>query len=52
MSEIFYQEFPGFYAVRQHKSTQHGFPIMTASVDLDDILNEGDDANLKDKLRS
>ena len=46
-----YQEYPGFYALRHHKNTQHGFPIKTADVDPKDIFNENDDANLKDELR-
>ena len=41
-----YQEFPGFYALKQHKNNQHGFPIKTAKVDRDDIINEVDDTDL------
>ena len=33
------QEFPGFCALRRHKNTQHAFPMKTANVDLDDIIN-------------
>ena len=47
-----YQEFPGFYALRQHKNTHHGFPVKTANVDPDDIVNEFDDRNLEEDLRS
>ena len=50
--EICYQEFPGFHALRQRKNIQHGFPSKTENVDLDDIINEVDDANLKEDLRS
>ena len=50
--EICYQEFPGFYVLRQHKNTHNGFPIRTANVDLDNILNEVDDANFKEELLS
>ena len=50
--KLCYQEFPGFYASRQHKTNQHGFPIKTTKFDPDDIINEVDDMNLKEKLRS
>ena len=44
--------FPGFYALRQRKNTQHGSPIKTANVDRDEIINKVDDMNLKEELRS
>ena len=47
-----YQHFPGFYALPQHEGTQHGFPINTANIDRDDIINKVDDANLKEEMRS
>ena len=47
-----YQEFPGFYILSQQKDTQHGFPIKTASIDPDDIINEVDDMNFNEELRS
>ena len=50
--KLCYPESPGFYALRQHKYTQHGVAIKTANVDPDDIINEVDDANLKEELRS
>ena len=46
------QELPGFWTLRQHKNIQHGSPIKTANVDSDDIINELDDANPKEELRS
>ena len=46
------QQFPRFYALRQHKNTQHDFLIRKAKSDPDDIINEVDDANLKEELRS
>ena len=49
---MFYQEFPGFHALRQLKNTQSGFPIKIALVELDDIFNEVDDPSLKEELRS
>ena len=42
-----YQEFPGFYASRQHINTQHDFPIRTKNVDPEKILNDFVDANLQ-----
>ena len=50
--KLCYQEFPGYYALRQHKNTQHGFPIKTANVDPDDIINQMDNTNLEEELRS
>ena len=50
--KLCYQEFPGVYDWRQHKNTQHGFFIKSANVDLDDIINEVDDTNLKEELTS
>ena len=50
--KLCYQEFPRFYALRQHKSTQHGFSIKTANLDPEDIMNEEDDTNLKEEVRS
>ena len=47
-----FQEIPGFYALRQHQNTKHGFPIKTAKFDLDDIINQVDDKNLIEELRS
>ena len=34
------------------KNTQHGLPIKTENADADDIVNEVDDANLKEEFRS
>ena len=48
---IYYEGFLGFY-VLQHQNTQHGFPIKTANVEPDDVLNEVNDSNLKEELRS
>ena len=50
--KLCYQEFPGSFASRQHKNTQHGFPIKTANVHPVDIIHEVEDANLKQELRS
>ena len=32
---LFYQEFPGFYALRQHRNTQHGIKVGSRTRDLD-----------------
>ena len=45
--KLFCQDFSGFYALRQHKNTQRGFPIKTTNVGPDDIINEVDEANSK-----
>ena len=37
--KLCYQNFPGFNALHQHENTKHGFPIKTANVDLDNIIN-------------
>ena len=50
--KVCYQEFPEKYALRQHKNTEHGFPIKAANVDPDVIINEVDDLNLKAEVRS
>ena len=47
-----YHKFSDVYALRQHKNTQHSFPIKTARVQLEDILTENDDSNLEEELRS
>ena len=50
--KLCYQEFSGFNALRQHKITQHGFPIKIAKVDSDDMINELDDMKIEEELRS
>ena len=50
--ELFNKELPGFYALREQKNAPYGFPIKSATVHLDDIFNEVDDANLEEDLRS
>ena len=47
-----YQNFRGFYALRQRKDTQHGFPINPAVADPDDIINEVYSMFVKEELRS
>ena len=43
--KLFYAEFPGFYALRQHKNTQHG-PQMgfgASNIEVGDIVGDVDD---------
>ena len=50
--KICYREFPGFYALRQHKNIQLGFPIKKTNVGPDDMDNKADDGNLIKELLS
>ena len=52
--KLFYAEFPGFYALRQHRSTQHGAQIGsgTRDVDLEQIVGDVEDHSLREELRS
>ena len=47
-------EFPGFYASRQHKNTQHRKQIGfgASSIDVEDILGDVDDQSLREELQS
>ena len=47
-------EFPGFYALRQHKNTQHGTQIGfgSSNIDVDDIMGDVDDQSLREELQS
>ena len=46
--------FLGFYALRQHKSTQHGTQIGfgTSNIDLEDRVGDADDQSLREELES
>ena len=48
------QEFPGFYALRQHRNTQHGMQIgsKTRDVDVEHIVGDVEDHSLREELRS
>ena len=48
------QEFPRFYALRQHRNTQHGMQIgsRTRDVDVEHIVGDGQDQTLREELRS
>ena len=50
--KLCYKEYLGFYAFRQRKNTQRSCPIKSTYVETDDIINEVDDTNLKQELRS
>ena len=47
-------EFPGFYALRQHKNTQHGKQIGLGASDIvvEDIVGDVDDQSLREELQS
>ena len=47
-------EFPGFYALRQHKNTQHGKQIGfgACNIDVEDIVGDIDDQSLREELQS
>ena len=52
--KLCYQEFPGFYALRQHRNTQHGTQIGsgTRDVDPEHIVGDVGDHSLREELRS
>ena len=52
--KLCFQEFPRFYAVRQHRNTQHGMQIGsgTRDVNLERIVGDVEDHNLREGLRS
>ena len=47
-------DFPGLYAVRQHKSTQHGTQIgfRAKNIDVEDIVGDVNDQSLREELQS
>ena len=49
-----FQEFPGFYALRQHRNTQHGMQLgsETRDVDVEHIMGDVEDPSLREELRS
>ena len=52
--ELCHAEFPGFYALRQHKNTQHGTQIGfgASNFDVEDIVGDVDDQSLREELQS
>ena len=53
-SKLWYQEFLGFYALRQHRNTQHGMKIGSGArdVDVEHIYGDVEDNRLREELRS
>ena len=49
--KLCHTEFPGFYAVRQHKNTQHGTQIGlgASNIDVADTVGDDDDQSLREK---
>ena len=49
-----FQEFPGLYALRQHRNTQHGIQVGSGSrdVDVEHIVGDVEDQRLREELRS
>ena len=47
-------DFPGFYALRQHKNTQQGTQIWfgASNIDVEDIVGNVDDQSLREELQS
>ena len=52
--KLCFQEFPGFYALRQHRKTQHGMQVGsgTRDVDVEHIVGDVEDHSLREELRS
>ena len=52
--KLCYAEFPGFYALRQHKSIQHGTQIGfgASNIDVEDTVGDVDNQNLREELQS
>ena len=52
--KLCHAEFPGFYASRQHKDTQHGTQIEfgASNIDMEDIVGDVDDQSLREELES
>ena len=52
--ELCHAEFPGFYALRQHKNTQHGTQVGfgASNIDVEDIVGDVDDQSLREELQS
>ena len=52
--KLFHAEFPGCYALRQHKNTQHGTQIGfgASNIDVEDIVGIFDDQSLREEVQS
>ena len=49
--KICFKEFSGFYALRQHKTSEHGLQMKSAELDVSNLL-EDDDADLEEELQA
>ena len=49
--KICFKEFSGFYALRQHKTSEHGLQMKSGEFDVSNLL-EDDDADLKEELQA
>ena len=50
--KLCYQEFPGFYALRQHRNIQQGMQFESGTGDVEHIVGEVEDHSLREKFRS
>ena len=52
--KLCHAEFPGCYALRQHKNTQHGTQIRfgASNIDVENIVGDVDDQSLREELQS
>ena len=52
--KLCHAEFPGFYALLQHKNTQHGTQIGfgASNIDVEDIVGKVDDQSVREELES
>ena len=52
--KLCHAEFTGFYALRQHKNSQHGTQIgfRAGKINVEDIVGDADDQTLREKLES
>ena len=52
--KLCYPEFPGFYALRQHKNTQLGTQVGfgASNIDVEEIVGDVDDQKLREELES
>ena len=52
--KLCFAEFPGFYALRQHKNTQNGKQIGfgASNIDVGDLVGDVDDQSLREELQS
>ena len=50
--KLCHAEFPGFYALRQHKNTQHGTQngFGVSNCDVEDLVGDVDDQSLREEL--